>query len=116
MGKTTFNISKISRQRNHNKINISHSTKEISKKVEIKNPEIINSLIIIKPKLENNFLKNLDFSKKVKKYNLSFDKGKNSKDEQTQIGFRRTINLKNKIKELILINSKNLKKNRKIEI
>ena len=103
MGKTTFNISKISRQRNHNKINISHSTKEISKKVEIKNPEIINSLIIIKPKLENNFFKNLDFSKKVKKYNLSFDKGKNSKDEQIQIGFRRTINLKNKIKELILM-------------
>ena len=107
---TSFDISKISRQGKNKNINISHSVRLTNKKVEIKNPEIKNSLVIIKPKSKNNIYKNIDSLKKGKKNNISFDKEKNSKDEQTQIGFRKTFNLNNKIKEVILMNSRNFKK------
>ena len=39
-----------------------------------------------------------------------------SKNEQIQMGFQKVINLKNTIKNFILINSKNFKKNRKIKM
>ena len=118
MRKTVYNISTLDKHniRKHKNINMIHSAKTINKKFEIKKPEKINSLMIIKPQLKNNNVNNLYYFKKGKKYNLSFDKEKNSKDEQIQIGFRKTFYLKNKIKEQILINSKNFKKSRKIKI
>ena len=116
MKKSSFDITKFSRQRKNKNINISHSVRFTNRKVEIKNPKIMNSLIIIKQKSKNNIYKNLDSLKRGKKNNLSFEKENNLKDEQTQIGFRKTFNLKNKIKELILMNSRNFKKNRKIQI
>ena len=116
MKKSSFDISKFSRQRKNKNINISHSVRFTNRKVEIKNPKIMNSLIIIKQKSKNNIYKNLESLKRGKKNNLSFEKENNLKDEQTQIGFRKTFNLKNKIKELILMNSRNFKKNRKIQI
>ena len=118
MRKDNVNISKINRQkltRNKN-INLFHSLKSINRTVEAINPKKINSLLLIKPNSKNNIFKNLDLFKTRKKYNISFEKKKNSKDEQSQIGFRKTINLTNKFKELILMSQRNFKKNRKIEL
>ena len=116
---SSFNFSKINKNKvqiNKNRdIYLSHSARNINRKVEIKNQNKINSLVIMKPKSKNNILKNLDFFNKGKKINLSFEKRKNLKDEQYQIGFRKTINLKSSIKELLLINSRTIKKNKKIE-
>ena len=112
--KSVFNISKINKQKvpiNKNRdINLAYPARNTSGQVEIKNPEKINSPITIKPNSTNNSLKNLDLFKKEKKYNLSFEKKKNSKDEQIKFEFRKTFNLKNSIKRLMLMNSRNFKK------
>ena len=112
--KTVFNSSKINTQKvrknkNRNKNRV-HSAKIIYRKAEKKNSEKINPLIIIKLNSKNNNLNNLNIHKKGKKCNLSFEKEKNPKDQQNQIGFRKTFNKKKTIKELILINSKTFKK------
>ena len=109
--KSAFNISKINKQKapNNKNKNLIQSANTNAKKVEIKNQGRINSLMVIKSKSNNNILNS-------KKSNLSFEKEKNLKDEQIQIGFRKTLNLKTKIKDLILMNAKNFKKNRKIQI
>ena len=109
--KSAFNISKINKQKapNNKNRNLIQSANTNAKKVEIKNQGRINSLMVIKSKSNNNILNS-------KKSNLSFEKEKNLKDEQIQIGFRKTLNLKTKIKDLILMNTKNFKKNRKIQI
>ena len=110
MRQSVFNLSKINRQkiRKYEAINISQSMKLNNPKVEKNNPDKLKSLITIKSK-SNTF-------KKERKNSLSFEKRKILKDEEAQIGFRKTINLKKKIKDIILINSRNFKKNRKIEI
>ena len=109
--KSALNISKINKQNapNNKNRNLIQSANTNAKKVEIKNQGRINSLMVIKSKSNNNILNS-------KKSNLSFEKEKNLKDEQIQIGFRKTLNLKTKIKDLILMNTKNFKKNRKIQI
>ena len=110
MRQSVFNLSKINRQkiRKYEAINISQSMKLNNPKVEKNNPDKLKSLITIKSK-SNTF-------KKERKNSLSFEKRKILKDEEAQIGFRKTINLKKKIKDIILINSRNFKKNRKIKI
>ena len=110
MRQSVFNLSKINRQkiREYKTINISQSMKLNNPKVEKNNPDKLKSLITIKSK-SNTF-------KKERKNSLSFEKRKILKDEETQIGFRKTFNLKKKIKDIILINSRNFKKNRKIKI
>ena len=110
MRQSVFNLSKINRQkiRKYKTINISQSMKLNNTKVEKNNPDKLKSLITIKSK-SNTF-------KKERKNSLSFEKRKILKDEEAQIGFRKTFNLKKKIKDIILINSRNFKKNRKIEI
>ena len=110
MRQSVFNLSKINRQkiREYKTINISQSMKLNNPKVEKNNPDKLKSLITIKSK-SNTF-------KKERKNSLSFEKRKILKDEEAQIGFRKTFNLKKKIKDIILINSRNFKKNRKIEI
>ena len=110
MRQSVFNLSKINRQkiRKYEAINISQSMKLNNPKVEKNNPDKLKSLITIKSK-SNTF-------KKERKNSLSFEKRKILKDEEAQIGFRKTINLKKKIKDIILIKSKNFKKNRKIKI
>ena len=109
--KSALNISKINKQNapNNKNRNLIQSANTNAKKVEIKNQGRINSLMVIKSKSNNNILNS-------KKSNLSFEKEKNLKDEQIQIGFRKTLNLKTKIRDLILMNTKNFKKNRKIQI
>ena len=110
MRQSVFNLSKINRQkiRKYKIINISQSMKLNNPKVEKNNPDKLKSLITIKSK-SNTF-------KKERKNSLSFEKRKILKDEEAQIGFRKTFNLKKKIKDIILINSRNFKKNRKIKI
>ena len=110
MRQSVFNLSKINRQkiRKYKTINISQSMKLNNPKVEKNNPDKLKSLITIKSK-SNTF-------KKERKNSLSFEKRKILKDEEAQIGFRKTFNLKKKIKDIILINSRNFKKNRKIKI
>ena len=117
-----FNISKINKQnlpknKNRNK-NLVHSARTIHRKAETVNPEKINSLLVIKPKpiKINNIIKNINSFKKGKKYNLSFEKKQSLKDENFQIGLKKANKLKNNFKEIILMNSKNLKKNRKIQL
>ena len=94
--------------------NIEHSARTINRKVEIKNQEKLNSCMITKPKSKNNIFEKLNCFKDGN--NLSFEKNKNSKDEQSQIEFRKTHNLKCSVKDLFLIHSKTCKKNRKIEL
>ena len=110
MRQSVFNLSKINRQkmRKFKTINISQSMKLNNPKVDKNNPDKLKSLITIKSK-SNTF-------KKERKNSLSFEKRKILKDEEAQIGFRKTFNLKKKIKDIILINSRNFKKNRKIKI
>ena len=88
--------------------------------VDEKNPNLqlnrnMSSLLIIKPKTKN-ILKNIENIKKKNKNSWSFECEKNLKDQQMQIGFRKTFNMKNKIRDIILMNSKKLKKSRKIEL
>ena len=88
--------------------------------VDEKNPNLqlnrnMSSLLIIKPKTKN-ILKNIENIKKKNKNSWSFECEKNLKDQQIQIGFRKTFNMKNKIRDIILMNSKKLKKSRKIEL
>jgi len=117
MRQSVFNLSKINRQkiRKYKTINISQSMKLNNPKVEKNNPDKLKSLITIKSK-SNNILNDEGTFKKERKNSLSFEKRKILKDEEAQIGFRKTFNLKKKIKDIILINSRNFKKNRKIEI
>ena len=117
MRQSVFNLSKINRQkmRKFKTINISQSMKLNNPKVEKNNPDKLKSLITIKSK-SNNILNDEGTFKKERKNSLSFEKRKILKDEEAQIGFRKTFNLKKKIKDIILINSRNFKKNRKIEI
>ena len=98
--KSAFNISRIDRQNigKYRNINFAYSSKTVDK---IKSPENLSSLIIIKSKSKNNIFKNVDYFKQNKKFALSFNKEKNSKNEQLQTGFRKPFNLKNNIKELI---------------
>ena len=105
MRKSAFNILKNDRHniRKHKNINLAYSSKTIDK---IKNPEKLNSLIIIKSKSKNNIFNNVDFFKQGKNSALSFIKDKNSIDEQFQTGFRKPLNLKNTIKTLSLKNSR----------
>ena len=118
--KSVFNMSKINKQKvriNKNRyINLENCVGTINGKVKIKNPEKIHSLIKIKQKSKNNIFKNLYLFKKEKKHNLSFEKKKNLKDEQLQVEFRKTFNLKNNIKRLLLMNSRNFKENQTIQL
>lgn len=111
MRKGILNLSKINNNnqkiRKNKTINLSQSSKLNNPKVEINNSNEIKSLITIKSKSNSMF-------KRGRKNSFSYEKEKNTKDEEVQIGFRRTFNLKNKIKDIILINSRNLKKRRKI--
>ena len=111
--KSAFNILKNESQniRKHKNIYLVDSSKTIDK---IQNPEKLSSLIIIKSK--NNIFNNLDIFKRGKKFPLSFNKNKNSKNEQIQTGFRKPINLKNNIRTLIVKNSRNSKRNRNIDL
>ena len=107
--KSIINFTKINKQKNE-KIK-SMDSERLNRRInESKIHSNLKSLMVIKIKSKDKILN--DLSKK-KKRSSSFE---NEKDENVQIEFRKTFHLNNKVKELILVNSKNLKKNRKIQI
>ena len=107
-GKNTNNT-----QKSNKNIKLANSNKTDTKKTNFQLNKNMSSFLIINEKSKNNRLKNLD---SLKKNNLSYDGEKNLKDEQVQIGFGKTFNMKYKIRDVILMNSKSFKKTRKIEI
>ena len=107
--KSIIDFTKINKQKNE-KIK-SMDSERLNRRInESKMHSNLKSLMVIKTKSKDKILN--DLSKK-KKRSSSFE---NEKDENVQIEFRKTFHLNNKVKELILVNSKNLKKNRKIQI
>ena len=94
----------------------SESSKTINSKIEPQISENLKSLKVMKIKQKNNAFNNLDKIKKGKPRNLSFEKLKNEKDENNRIGLRKTHYEKNQFKEIILLNTKNFKKKRKIKL
>ena len=114
--KNSIKIPKINKNRENKKtiIKLANSVQSDEKLLNIQLNQNIHSLLILKDKSKNNVLKNLENIKKQKNNSWSFECEKNNKDEQTQIELRN--NMKNKIRETILMNSKKYKKTRKIEI
>ncbi len=114
--KNSVKIPKINKNRENKKtiIKLANSVQSDEKLLNIQLNQNIHSLLILKDKSKNNVLKNLENIKKQKNNSWSFECEKNNKDEQTQIELRN--NMKNKIRETILMNSKKYKKTRKIEI
>ena len=107
--KSIINFTKINKQKNEKIKSI--DSERLNRRInESKMHSNLKSLMVIKIKSKDKILN--DLSKK-KKRSSSFE---NEKDENVQIEFRKTFHLNNKVKELILVNSKNLKKNRKIQI
>ena len=97
-------------------MNNSESLKAINKIDDQKNNENLKSFMIMKIKQKTNNYNCLNNLKKGKIKENSFEIKKFEKDENFQIGLRKPSYDKNKYKELILMNSKNLSKNRKIKL
>ena len=107
--KSIIDFTKINKQKNEKIKSI--DSERLNRRInESKMHSNLKSLMVIKIKSKDKIFN--DLSKK-KKRSSSFE---NEKDENVQIEFRKTFHLNNKVKELILVNSKNLKKNRKIQI
>ena len=107
--KSIIDFTKINKQKNEKIKSI--DSERLNRRInESKMHSNLKSLMVIKIKSKDKILNDLN---KKKKRSSSFE---NEKDENVQIEFRKTFHLNNKVKELILVNSKNLKKNRKIQI
>ena len=110
--RNSFVISKINKDKEEKTKNIkfAETARNFQEKANDKNNIRLNSLMIIKAKDKNksvnNSLNNSGNFTKGKKKNLSFENDNNEKYEKIQIGFKKNINTKNKINELILINTK----------
>ena len=108
-----LDIHKINKHKNNKMktLNNSESLKVDNKIYDQKLSENLKSFTImkIKQKTTSNF-------KKGTTRKNSFEIKKIEKDENFQIGLRKSSYNKNKYKELILMNSKNLSKNRKIKL
>ena len=115
--KSSFDFKKINKQTTEKikSIKLVESARNVNKKNILKNNENLNSLLLMKIK-PNKVFNTLDQIKKGQKRNLSFEKDETKKDEKVQIGLGKTFYDKNKIRELILINPKNYKRNRKIKL
>lgn len=84
-----------------------------------KHTENVDSLLLIQTKTKNNVLNSCDNIRKNKTRSWSFEnniKSKDERDEKIQIDFKKTFKDKNEFKELLLVNTKNLKKSRKIKM
>ena len=115
--KNINNLSRVNKQKDIIKIKSNlEPSKTVSKKVAHQIDDNIISLMVMKVKPKINFRKNSDSLNKQKKRIWPNDRNKKAKNEKVQIGFGQTYREKNNIKELILINTKNFKKNRKIKL
>ena len=113
-----FETSKINKSKEEKIKNMkfSETSRSIHKNAEDKINDSLNSLLIIKNKNKSNSLNSLNNLRKGKKKSYSLEDLKEEKDEQIQIGFRKTVNSKNKIKEIMLMNTKYFKNSRKIKL
>ena len=112
--KNIFDVARMNKHKDKAKFkNIVESSKTINKRNKNQINENLTSLMIMKIKPKINPARSLDNLNIQKKRNWSFDK---KKDEKIQIGTGQTYKEKIKVRELILINTKNLKKNRKIKL
>ena len=112
--KNIFDVVRMNKHKDKTKIkNIVESSKTINRRNKNQIDENLTSLMIMKIKPKINPARSLDNLNIQKKRNWSFDK---KKDEKIQIGTGQTYKEKIRVRELILINTKNLKKNRKIKL
>ena len=116
--KNIFDVYRINKHKSDKikALNNSESLKAINKIDDQKNNENLKSFMIMKIKQKTNNYNCLNNLKKGKIKENSFEIKKFEKDENFQIGLRKPSYNKNKYKELILMNSKNLSKNRKIKL
>ena len=108
--KNLTKIPKINKNKESKKITIklANSIQEEEKMMNLQLNQNVHPLLIVKEKSKNNTLKNFENIKKHKNNSWSFECEKTYKDEQAQIGLKN--NIKNKIRETILMNSKKFKK------
>ena len=113
-----YNITKINKQKSTKMRDIKfvESARIVGQRPESKKPGNLNSLIAVQPKTKYNIINSANNLRKNKIRSWSFEKKKKEKDEKTQSGFKNSYNAKNQFKELLLVNAKNLKKNRKIKL
>ena len=76
----------------------------------------LDSLVVLQTKNRDSLLNSLNNIRSGKRRSYSYEKEKKEKDEKVQIGFNKKYKTKNKFKELLLVNAKSLKKNRKINM
>ena len=116
--KNIFDVYKINKHKidKIKELNHSESLKIVNKIDDPKNNENLKSFMIMKIKQKTNDYNYLNNLKKRKAKENSFEIKKFEKDENFQIGLRKPSYDKNKYKELILMNSKNLSKIRKIKL
>ena len=115
---SNYNITKINKQKSTKTkgIKFVESARIIGRRPESKKQGNLNSLVAIQPKTKYNIINSANNLRKNKIRSWSFEKNKKEKDEKTQIGYKNTYNTKNQFKELLLVNAKNMKKNRKIKL
>jgi len=113
--KRLFYTSKINKSKEEKIKNMkfSETSKSIYRKVEDKINNSLNSLIIIKAKNKSNSINSLNNLRKGKKKSYSLEDMKDENDEKIRIGLRKPVNSKNKIKEIMLMNTKFFNNSRK---
>lgn len=98
------------------------SAKIIGQRSVQRHPDDVSSILAIKTNTKNSLVKSCDNFRKNQERSWSFEKKvktkdeKDGKDDKIQIDFRKTYKDKNQFNELLLINAKNMKKNRKIKM
>ena len=112
--KSLFGISKKNKNKDEKIKALPDSARSIKINRENDINENLDSLMLIKPKGKNIFSNSVSNSRKVKKRSSSFNEEKYTKDEQSQSRLKKNFYTKYKIGELLLMNSKNIKKSSKI--
>ena len=112
--KSLFGISKKNKNKDEKIKALPDSSRSIKINRENDINENLDSLMLIKPKGKNIFSNSVSNSRKVKKRSSSFNEEKYTKDEQSQSRLKKNFYTKYKIGELLLMNSKNIKKSSKI--
>ena len=113
---TNFNVTKISKHKSSRMKGFKsiESAKIVKDRQNSVKSDNLNSFIVVKTN-KYNILNSANNLRRNKNRNLSFEKNKNE-NIKVQIDSRNNNNIKNKFKELLLVNAKNLKKNRTIKI
>ena len=114
---TNFNVAKISKYKNSRMKGFRsiESAKIVNGRQNSVRSGNLNSFIVVKTKNKDNMLNNTNNLRKSKNRNLSFEENK-KENVKVQIDSRNNNNIKNKFKKLLLVNAKNLRKNRTVKM